>query len=86
MTKNEMTPSREAALSYVREGSVYRISFPVNGKPYFTVEPYWQKPRQQPYEWLLANGFIRLGPLALRKTKVIATSKAEAYYDREWAS
>jgi hypothetical protein len=75
-----LTGAREACLTTVAEGNVFRVSFPIRGKAHYTVEPYGQRPANNAaYEWLRANGYITHGAPSLRPSPVRLTKKGNDY-------
>jgi hypothetical protein len=60
MTK--LTEARHRALKEVADGKiVYYMADRLRKKPAYMVDGYWQKPRQETYNWLKSNGYIMHG-------------------------
>jgi len=73
-----LTEARIRALKEVADGKVtHRMADSIQKQARFTVAGYWQKPRQEPYLWLRANGLITYAP-SLRGAPVELTQLGKA--------
>jgi hypothetical protein len=58
-----LTEARIRALKDIADGKVtHRMADRFDKQARYEITGFWQKPRQEPYRWLAANGFIRHSP------------------------